>query len=89
MTVFIGTHITDEMLNPLNFLAHHMQRSKSFLIKDALKQYIAEKLEELDDANLMQEIEGDADMLLARKNSNNKLYSSDQALAYIMANCKE
>jgi predicted transcriptional regulator len=89
MTVFVGTHLTDEMLNPLNFLANHMQRSKSFLIKDALKQYIALKLEELDDANLMQEIESDSDMLLARKNSDSKVYSSDQALAYIMANCKE
>jgi len=89
MTLFIGAHITDEILNPLNFLAKHMQRSKSFLLKDALKHYITEKMEELDDEALIQEIAQDTDKLLAIRASGSKLYSSEEVEAHINTNCPE
>ncbi len=89
MTFYVGAHIADELLEPFNFLAKQLKRSKSFLIGDALRHYIAEKMEEIEDERFMREIEEDADMLIARMNSNNRLYSSEEALEFILANCKE
>lgn len=50
MTFTLSARLEDEMQAPLNFLSKHLKRSKSFLMGEALKSYIAEKMEEFEDA---------------------------------------
>jgi len=83
MSFYVSGYVADEMLEPLNFLAKHMKRSKSFLVGDALKHYIAEKMEELED-------EMDADEALKTwHDKSQRLYTGDEVKAFIRANCRE
>lgn len=83
MSFYVSGYVADEMLEPFNFLAKHMKRSKSFLVGDALRQYIAGKMEEFED-------EMDADEALKTwRDKSQKLYSGDEVRAFIQANCRE
>jgi len=88
MSFYVGAHVADELLEPLNFLAKQLKRSKSFIIGDALRHYIAEKMEELEDERFLRGIEKDADMLIARANSGSRLYSSEEVEAHLNTNCR-
>lgn len=83
MSFYVSGYVADEMLEPFNFLAKHMKRSKSFLVGDALRQYIAEKMEEFDD-----EIE--AEKALQRMNSASRTFcSSEDMTKFIDENCHD
>lgn len=83
MSVFVGGYLEEEIIKPLNLLAARFRRSKSFFIEEALKYYIAQKMEDFED-------EADADDILARANDTGmKLYNSDEALKFLKANCKD
>lgn len=83
MSFYVSGYVADEMLEPFNFLAKHMKRSKSFLIGGALRSYIAEKMEEFED-------EVGAKEALHRMHRPNKIFcSSEDMTKFIDENCRD
>ncbi len=83
MSAFVGGRIPDHMLEPLNAVATYFKRSKSFLIGEAIAQYLAEKIEEMED-------EKGAKIALARMNNPDRTFcSSEEMTKFIDENCHD
>lgn len=70
MSTLVTARIPDDMAKSLEYIAKSFERPKSFCIIKALKSYIAEKMEELEDAE-------DGEICLQR--SNDERISWDEA----------
>ena len=54
--ITITSSIPNEMNNDLTFLAERLDRSKSYIVKQALKEYILEQLEDIEDCKTAMEV---------------------------------
>jgi predicted transcriptional regulator len=83
MSVSLTMKLPDEDAKSLNLIASHFDRSKSYLALKAVKRYINEMLEQIDD-------EKDADEALKTwKDISQKLHNDNEVEAFINANCRE
>ena len=83
MSVSLTMKLPDEDAKSLNLIASHFDRSKSYLALQAVKKYINEMLEQIND-------EKDADEALKTwKDMSQKLHDGDEVEAFINTNCHE
>lgn len=83
MSMSLTMKLPDEDAKSLNLIASHYDRSKSYLALQAVKKYINEMLEQIED-------EKDADEALKSwKDTSQKLHNNDEVEVFIKANCRE
>lgn len=79
----VSVRLPEDIMEDLNKVCKFSDRSKNYTIVQAVKDYLKNKIEEMEDARDSNEI---WDIL---RNPNTKFYSSEETSAFLDTNCRE